>query len=46
MFTSLFSPEVQAILNNAEKSAGQGASSLPSRADWRDQSFNLDPQGS
>lgn len=37
MFTSLFSPEVQAVLDNAEESAGQGAGPFPSPADWRDQ---------
>jgi glycosidase len=37
MFTSLFSPEVQAILDNAEKSIGQVGGPFPSPADWRDE---------
>jgi len=38
MFTSLFSPEVQAVLDNAQKAAGQpGTGPFPSPADWRDQ---------
>src|SRR5208337_3243377 len=37
MFTSLFAPEVQAILDNAESAAGQPAGPFPSPADWRDQ---------
>jgi glycosidase len=37
MFTSLFAPEVQAVLDNAESAAGQAAGPFPSPADWRDQ---------
>ena len=37
MFTSLFAPEVQAVLDNAEKLAGQTSGPFPSPADWRDQ---------
>jgi len=37
MFTSLFAPEIQAILDNAESAAGQAAGPFPSPADWRDQ---------
>ena len=38
MYTSLFSPEVQSVLDNAEKAAGQvGKGPFPSPADWRDQ---------
>jgi glycosidase len=36
MFTSLFAPEVQSILDNAEKAAGQANGPYPSPADWRD----------
>ncbi len=36
MFTSLFSPEVQAVLDNAEKTAGLAGGPYPSPADWRD----------
>ena len=37
MFTSLFAPEVQAVLDNAESAAGQAGGPFPSPADWRDQ---------
>jgi len=37
MYTSLFSPEVQAILDDAVQSAGQAKGPFPSPADWRDQ---------
>ena len=37
MFTSLFAPEVQAVLDNAESAAGQASRPFPSPADWRDQ---------
>jgi glycosidase len=37
MYTSLYAPEVQAVLDNAEASAGQAAGPYPSPADWRDQ---------
>lgn len=37
MFTSLFAPEVQAVLDNAELAAGQAAGPFPSPADWRDE---------
>ena len=37
MFTSLFAPEVQAVLDNAESAAGQASGPFPSPADWRDQ---------
>ena len=37
MFTSLFSLEVQAVLDNAEQAAGQVSGPYPSPADWRDQ---------
>ncbi|MGA2179253.1 MAG: alpha-amylase family glycosyl hydrolase [Verrucomicrobiota bacterium] len=38
MFTSLFSPEIQAVLDNAQKAAGQpGPGPFPSPADWRDE---------
>jgi glycosidase len=36
MFTSLYSPEVQAIMDSAEKLAGQKGGPFPSPADWRD----------
>jgi glycosidase len=35
MYTSLYSPEVQAVLNNAANPTGQAP--FPSPADWRDQ---------
>ena len=37
MFTSLFAPEVQAVLDNAESAAGQAGGPFASPADWRDQ---------
>ena len=37
MFTSPFAPEVQAILNDAVRAAGQAGGPFPSPADWRDQ---------
>src|SRR5271163_712889 len=37
MFTSLFAPEVQAVLDNAESASGQAGGPFPSPADWRDQ---------
>jgi glycosidase len=37
MFTSLFAPEVQSVLDNAESAAGQAGGAFPSPADWRDQ---------
>ena len=37
MFSSLFAPEVQAVLDNAESAAGQPSGPFPSPADWRDQ---------
>ena len=37
MFTSLFAPEVQAVLDNAESAAGLANGPFPSPADWRDQ---------
>lgn len=37
MFTSLYAPEVQAVLDNAESNAGQAGGLFPSPADWRDQ---------
>jgi glycosidase len=36
MFTSLFSPEVQAVLDNAEQAAALPGGLNPSPADWRD----------
>jgi glycosidase len=36
MFTSLFAPEVQSVLDNAESAAGQAGGPFPSPADWRD----------
>ena len=37
MFSSLFAPEVQAVLENAVSAAGQPGGPFPSPADWRDQ---------
>jgi glycosidase len=37
MYTSLFSPEVQAVLDDAESLAGRPGGPFPSPADWRDQ---------
>jgi len=37
MFTSLFAPEVQAVLDNAESAVGRANGPFPSPADWRDQ---------
>jgi glycosidase len=37
MYTSLYAPEVQAVLDNAEGAAGNAAGPFPSPADWRDQ---------
>lgn len=37
MYTSLYAPEVQAVLDNAEAAAGQAKGPFPSPADWRDQ---------
>lgn len=37
MYTSLFSPEVQNVLTQAETTAGQAAGPFPSPADWRDE---------
>jgi len=37
MYTSLYAPEVQAVLDNAETAAGNAAGPFPSPADWRDQ---------
>lgn len=37
MYTSLYAPEVQTVLDNAEAAAGLGAGPFPSPADWRDQ---------
>jgi glycosidase len=37
MFTSLFAPEVQSVLDNAVSAAGQVGGPFPSPADWRDQ---------
>jgi glycosidase len=37
MVTSVFSTEVQAVFDNAEKSAGIAGGPFPSPADWRDQ---------
>lgn len=37
MFTSLFAPEIQAVLDTAEKLASQNNGPFPSPADWRDQ---------
>jgi glycosidase len=37
MPTSLFSPEVQAVLRTAESTAGTAQGPFPSPADWRDQ---------
>src|SRR5947207_15075307 len=37
MFTSLFSPEVQAVFDKAENTAGQPKGPFPSPGDWRDQ---------
>jgi glycosidase len=37
MFTSLFAPEVQAVLDNAKAAAGQASGPFPSPGDWRDQ---------
>jgi len=37
MYTSLYAPEVQAVLDNAEAAAGQRNGSWSSPADWRDQ---------
>jgi glycosidase len=37
MYTSLFSPEVQSVLDTAESQAGQKTGPWPSPADWRDQ---------
>jgi Alpha amylase, catalytic domain len=37
MFTSLFSPEVQAVLDRAESTAGKTGAPFPSPSDWRDQ---------
>ena len=37
MFTSVFSPEVQAVFDNAEQLAGSTGGPFPSPADWRDQ---------
>ncbi len=40
MFTSLFAPEVQAVLDKAQKAAGQsGAGPFSSPADWRDEAI-------
>ncbi|MDB6019619.1 MAG: alpha amylase catalytic region [Pedosphaera sp.] len=39
MPTTLFSPETQAILDNAEKAAGQPNGPAASPADWRDQTI-------
>jgi glycosidase len=36
MYTSLYAPEVQAVLDNAEAAAGQTGAAFPSPADWRD----------
>lgn len=37
MYTSLYAPEVQSILDAAEAAAGQTSGPFPSPADWRDQ---------
>ena len=37
MYTSLYAPEVQTVLDNAEAAAGLAAGPFPSPADWRDQ---------
>lgn len=37
MYTSLYAPEVQSVLDNAEAGAGQASGPFPSPADWRDQ---------
>jgi glycosidase len=37
MFSSLYAPEVQAVLDSAESAAGQASGPFPSPADWRDQ---------
>ncbi len=37
MYTSLFSPEVQSILDTAVNNSGQAIGPFPSPADWRDQ---------
>ena len=37
MFTSLFSTEVQAVFDNAEKKANTTGGPSPSPGDWRDQ---------
>lgn len=37
MFTSIFSPEVQAVFDNAVQLAGTADGPFPSPADWRDQ---------
>jgi glycosidase len=37
MITSVFSPQAQQVLTNAENSAGQPGGPFPSPADWRDQ---------
>lgn len=37
MYTSLYAPEVQSVLDNAEAAAGQASGPFPSPADWRDQ---------
>jgi glycosidase len=36
MYSSLFSPEVQSVLDKAAKSSGQAEGPFPSPADWRD----------
>jgi glycosidase len=37
MYTSLYAPEVQAVLDKAEAAGGQTTGPFPSPADWRDQ---------
>jgi glycosidase len=37
MYTSLYSPEVQAVISAAESAAGTAGGPFPSPADWRDQ---------
>ncbi|HAM50659.1 MAG TPA: hypothetical protein DCP92_08195, partial [Nitrospiraceae bacterium] len=37
MFTSLFAPEFQAVLDSAVKAAGRANGPFPSPEDWRDQ---------
>jgi len=37
MYTSLYAPEVQTVLDNAEAAAGNASGPFPSPEDWRDQ---------